>query len=395
MTPHTVWDGIWRRLRRVSRHTKKWFLRRPDYIRHYLKSVREFSGGRFDDLAASPPAAKRLIVARIGPRRGLPWTWELPRREEIDAQADAVYAAISVWPLSYAYPGPPPQRGKRPEELLSPLFPGHRYGFRNEQEYQENYRRYGFAMTHKKAGWDCFRHVEILHAGGIPFMPDARAIPAGTMVHYPKHFFEEVVSRLFESADIPPLELFHDLRQYVDSYLTTWAMARYMMARVGMTPGARVLFLDPAAGAKPDYTSNLTLIGLKQVLGDAVEVSHPTPYLYADWEGKATRLYGRGFGYSRVLDPLVRTAHEEMLTPLSLDHISPEEWDWVVVGSVVRNPALTAEIRTMFPAERTILLHGEDTPPTPAEVADLAATGAHVFVREISNEAYVPQVSRA
>lgn len=219
-------------------------------------------------------------------------------------------------------------------------------------------------------------------------MPDAPWILAGTMVHYPKKFFAAAVDRLMESGDTPPDEVFTELTRYFNEHLTTAQMARYMMKSVGMPKEARVLFVDAAAVVKPDYTSNLTFIGLKQVLGSSVVASHPADYLYQDWTGKARLLYGRGFGYSKVVDPRLRSESENSGAPLPRDTMTPEQWDWVVVGSVPRNPELTRDILSLFPAERIVLLHGEDTPPTTGEAQGLTDTGAHIFVREISSEVY-------
>lgn len=352
-----------------------------------------FIRGYYSDLAKAPPAAKRIIVWKIPRGRSLPWQVVLPTADQVDRDCRTVFEATGVWPLSYAYPRPGQPRGGAPAHLMSPLFPGHRYHYNDEAKYLDHYRSYAFAMTHKKAGWDCFRHVELMHAGGIPFMPDAPWIPPGTMVHYPKLFLVAAVDQLMKSGDIPPHEVFVALGHYFNKHLTTAPMARYIMDAVGMEDSSRVLFVDQAAVAKPDYTSNLTLIGLKQVLGTQVGVSHPTDYLYADWDGKARALYGRGFGYSRILDPAVKSTREVAGESLLLESATPSGWDWVVVGSVPRNPDLTKQVLDRFPAGRTILLHGEDTPPTPAEVEKLVETGAHVFVREISTQVYSGDVS--
>ncbi len=375
-------------LRRIFRRTRKWLRRRPTYIRELFRSIPQFSRGHFSDLAKAPPAAKRIIVRKIPRGRSLPWEVSLPSPDQVEHDCRRVYEETGLWPLSYAYPSEAIATEDLPRQLISPVFPGHRYQYDDESTYREQYQSSAFAMTHRKAGWDCFRHVEIMHAGGIPFMPDAPWIPPGTMVHYPKEFFAQAVKRLMVSGDIPSWEVFTDLQQYFNRHLTTASMARYLMKAVGVEENSRVLVVDKAATEKPDYTSNLTAIGLKQVLGDQVVIAHPTDYLYRDWAGKAQRLYGRGFGYSRVLDPLLKSDPEKKGLTVSVDTVTPESWDWVVIGSVPRNPELTGEILGHFPPERTILLHGEDTPPSPDEARSLLETGAHVFVREISSQLY-------
>jgi hypothetical protein len=43
-----------------------------------------------------------------------------------------------------------------------------------------------FAVTFKKSGWDCMRHLEIMAAGALPVFTDIADLPAGTMAAYPR-----------------------------------------------------------------------------------------------------------------------------------------------------------------------------------------------------------------
>ncbi len=361
---------------------------RPRYLVNFFSSIARFLAGNLDDLADSPPAAKKLLLARIAASQSREWTWELPTPEEVVADTKRVREETGLWPLSFAYPYEAPERETAVERLVSPLLPGHRYRYKDVDDYLHSYRSSAFAMTHKKAGWDCFRHLEILYSGGIPFMPDVNAIPEGTMVHYPKKFFREVVVRLFESGDFPPQELHDELRRYFNHHLTTRSMARYIMDRVGMKDKSRVLFVSESAENQPDYTSNLTFIGLKQILGSAVVPSHPLDYLYSDWGGRQTALYGRGFGYARVLDPNLKADSEREVRTISRPPTA-REWDWLVLGSVARDAAWAQHLLDSFSPERTIWLHGEDHPPTPNDIATFRSSGAHVFVREIPTGAHL------
>ena len=42
------------------------------------------------------------------------------------------------------------------------------YHLYNESQYFEDMSRSLFAVTYKKNGWDCLRHLEILAAGTVP-----------------------------------------------------------------------------------------------------------------------------------------------------------------------------------------------------------------------------------
>ena len=85
-------------------------------------------------------------------------------------------------------------------QLLSPLIPGNMstYIYNNETDYYNNYKESFFAITHKKAGWDCLRHYEILANGCIPYFPDIKQCPKNTMCHFPKNIIIKT-NELYES----------------------------------------------------------------------------------------------------------------------------------------------------------------------------------------------------
>ena len=48
------------------------------------------------------------------------------------------------------------------------------------------YKKSIFALTYKKAGWDCLRHYEILMNGCIPLFLDIKNCPTNTLSTLPK-----------------------------------------------------------------------------------------------------------------------------------------------------------------------------------------------------------------
>ncbi len=80
----------------------------------------------------------------------------------------------------------------KPEHLLAPLIPGRldTYIYENEMDYYKMYQNSIFALTYKKAGWDCLRHYEILMNGCLPIFLDLENCPSNTMINFPK---EEVI----------------------------------------------------------------------------------------------------------------------------------------------------------------------------------------------------------
>lgn len=309
----------------------------------------------------------------------------LPSSEDVWLDAVRAYEAAGVWPISFSYPrAASAPRGNSSGGAMCPVFPGHSYAFTDGDAYIKTYAGYRFALTHKKGGWDCFRHLEILYSGAVPYMPDARLIPEFTMVHYPKRFFTEVASQLNAAAGSLGIDVRKQLVDYFNQNLTTEAMARYFLKAASPIPNPKVLFIDQAAVGMPDYQSILTLIGLKQLLGNRVSVAFPTDYLYEDWSGDSAKLYGRGFGYTRVLDPGLKNPNEIRSAPLSLSTPSLSKFDLVVIGSIKRNEDLAHQLLGRFPASKTIWINGEDAAPSQQELKAFTSLGVTLFVRELT-----------
>jgi hypothetical protein len=158
-------------------------------------------------------------------------------------------------------------------------------------------------------------------------------------------------------------------------------MARYVLDAAGLSDARSVLFVDERLPHHADYLSVLTLIGLKHLLGRDCRVMYPVDYIYDDTDIDVSTLYGRGFGYTRVVPTSARTDYEHHGAMWS--EAAFAEVDAVVVGSVTRNRELAQELLKRFPADRTLWTHGEDLPPTVNEVADYRRFKVHTFVRSI------------
>lgn len=329
-------------------------------------------------------------VPRLDPRGLLPngsdvsrpaWKVDLASEPDPMVVARECHETHGVWPISFSYPREPMPLNPTPAELVAPIIPGYPYTFTDERNYLETYRQAYLGVTHRKAGWDCFRHVEILASGALPLMIDADEIPGFAMVHYPKRAMG-VVSTLAQATGAPPDESTRQqFRDYFARHLTSAAMARYLLRASDLNDEARILFIDESLQGHADYLSSLTLIGLKQVLGVNCHVMFPIDYVYANSTVYTEALYGRGFGYTRVVPTTTRSSTE-------LDgQIDYSSFDGIIVGSVTRNDALAQQLLARAPADRMIWIHGEDLPPTPSEVQRYRSSVAHVFVRAI----HVPQ----
>lgn len=294
--------------------------------------------------------------------------------KRIEDVAQTCFQRNGVWPISFSFPGIFQQIETNKSHVVSEVIPGWKYSFNAFDEYLTAYGNAYIAVSHRKAGWDCFRHVEILAAGSLPLMFDAKEIPEFTMVHYPKDLLQATLSVCESAIGIPTVENAEELQQFLNRNLSCVGMAEYILKCSGLSRAEKILFVDEKLESMPDYLSIFSLIGLKQLLGTKCEVTSQVDYLYQDWEGNDQSLYGRGFGYTRVLDPAVRTM------PITQAN---DSFDVVVVGSISRNRQLAMYLLGQFPAAQTIWIHGEDTPPLLEETKFLLDSGTHVFVRAI------------
>ena len=314
------------------------------------------------------------------------WDIEVDDGQAVNERATRCFNEFGVWPISFSIPPssirtplPVDQRTHR----ISPILPGYPYAFANHDQYLSTYSRSFFAVTHRKAGWDCFRHLEILAAGSAPLMIDVNRIPEFSMIHYPKGAFAQVLSKA-QAGGVPSDDAYRALHNFTKEQLTTETMANYVLDRAHLTDVGKVLFVDEQHPAVADYLSTLTLIGLKQIFGANCVPLFSPPWIYQDFTDDVSHLYGRGFGTTRVLDPQLRSTEEVEAPPL-LEELN--QFDTVVVGSISRNLGLARQLRYAFPPDRMIWIHGEDTPPLPDAMRAYRASGAHLFIRSIDSSA--------
>lgn len=310
------------------------------------------------------------------------WNIEVDEAPTVRERADRCFNEFGVWPISFSIP-PSSIRSPLPSDqrthLVSPIVPGYPYAFVDHDQYLSTYSRSFFAVTHRKAGWDCFRHLEILGAGSAPLMIDVHEIPEYSMIHYPKDALTQILAKA-QAGGVPSHEAYLALHGFMMEQLTTKAMASYMMERAHITEVGKILFIDEQHPGVADYLSTLTLIGLKEIFGTKCVPLFSPPWIYQDFQADVSHLYGRGFGTTRVLDPQLRSI-EEVGSPPLLESL--EQFDTIVVGSISRNRGLAHQLRHAFPPDRTIWIHGEDTPPLPEAMRDYRASGAHLFIRSI------------
>ena len=120
---------------------------------------------------------------------------------------------------------------------IIPNFDGHKgYKYKTEDEYYQNYKESWFAVTCKKAGYDCLRHYKILANGCLPVFPDLDQCLTNTMTLFPRCMVKTSTDLFFEHKTSPVVSLddrvikkfvhlINKLLEYTMQHLTTRSTA--------------------------------------------------------------------------------------------------------------------------------------------------------------------------
>jgi hypothetical protein len=279
-------------------------------------------------------------------------------------------------------------------KLISSLIPGNlsTYIYTNETDYYNEYRNSLFALTTKKAGWDCMRHYEIIANGCIPYFPNIEECPPNTMALLPKNLIKEgnllydkyKNTTLIElgSRDIEQCkELIIKLVTYLQNNLTTTRIAKYILRLIRSNLDTRkkdvksILFLS--GETSPDYLRCVTLHGFKTIFGSRCHDYPKIPHIYKSSTIDYSILYGKGITYTNLLNSYLR---DNSLDETIEEDILNKKYDIVIYGSYHRGMPFYEKISSIYSASDIILLCGEDI-----HICDYMRwinKGHHVFVRE-------------
>lgn len=190
--------------------------------------------------------------------------------------------------------------------------PNQSHIYANEEDYYKGYQDAFFAVTHKKGGWDCLRHYEILANGCIPYFVDLELCPdSNTLYFLPKKLILEAMHLegvSFMSIDRNKFnvqryyEILAELMEYTRTHLAAEKMAEYLLKTMNYTGHGKILFLSQ--DVRPEYLRDLTLIGLKGILGDRVVDTPKIHHLYQTYPEDVRNLWGKGMTYSKILPDL-------------------------------------------------------------------------------------------
>jgi len=295
--------------------------------------------------------------------------------EEITAKAELCFEKFSYYPISFSFPRKFGDFNPDKKYVISKIVPYGKYTFQNSKDYYQEYGKGYLGITHRKGGYDCFRHLEIIASGTVPLFHKSRLIPEFTMIHYPKFFFETIERQYREYKLVPSLKTIGNLTSYANDYLTCRAMCLYFskMAKLDISQGETILFVDSTLHDQPDYLSVFNFIGLKQVYGSQVLSLYAEPdYVYVDTQIATSSLYGRGFGYTKVLERN------------SASGIPGNRVKYIVISNLEKDWKMIEDLEIKFPDSHFLLFWGADVGIS-SKVLELTQNlhSSSLFVREI------------
>ena len=274
---------------------------------------------------------------------------------------------------------------------FSGLIPGqfhtYRFVFENEHDYRRLYRVAYFAITMKKAGWDCNRHYEIISSGTIPYFDNLTMAGKHTMALLPK-------TLLYDAQKLPGINrknmtidhslfdvdqyylLLHRLLYYAKYRLTTRKIVEYILKVIkyplNSTERHSVLFI---AHRTCDYMKDLMLDGFTRVLEENLHVFQPPKFLYdypdsKRWSPEETSayfsqgLYGSGFGFKLSLRKYyhlyVRDQKELPTDSVVQQWIENKNFSLIVFGSIMRANNLFSVVTKYYERSKIIIIDGQD-----------------------------------
>jgi hypothetical protein len=289
------------------------------------------------------------------------------------------------YPISFGIfdPGSIKIHSEKKQSLISSIVPGEPYSFNSEEEYLSNYESSYWAISHKKGGWDCLRHLEILKSGCIPLMHDARRIPRDAMFYYPKELLSKCYMEFTRTPFIPDESLLRHLDAWIKKYLTTSALVKNMLDLNGLEINDKhnkILFVDSVLSKQVDYMSAMILNGLLTVYPLSVEIYDKSPeFMFDDYKGDTSQLYGRGFGYARSCKSKNRKL--VMSTDLNVN-----KYSLIVVVNPLQNLNFLRLNKSAFKHKQLVLIDGGDDPVSHEDLTALQEFNCSIFIREGTKE---------
>jgi hypothetical protein len=248
-----------------------------------------------------------------------------------------------------------------PEKKMefAPLIPGqaNTYIYTTEESYYKMYQDSIFGITHKKGGWDCLRHYEILANGCIPFFTDLEQCPKQTMVLFPKEFIRDVMTN-YKMSDFSYTSCIEYLLNYTRTHLTTRAIAKYMLEKSGHLNATSVLYLADAPQC--DYLRTTVIHGFKLLFGKNCHDYTCYNSIYTDYPESSLHPQTKGISVTRLLDKTeMRDASRDATIR---EDIQNKRYD-IVIFEVHMGMPLLDLVKQYYPPSHILYVCGVDIQP--------------------------------
>jgi hypothetical protein len=299
---------------------------------------------------------------------------------------------MPTYPISYAIPDYKIlKEAPNKVHFMAHYQPGMKYCFKDEKEYLECYKNAVFGLTYKKAGWDCWRHVEIMSQGCFPYMLDIDTIPKYTMAKYPKEKIKRWMNEYGQSNILTirkysSSKLTFDIEDCLEetrNSLSATSQARDVLQKCG-NPRSIFYITRPVMS----YIESSLLYGLKNIESIRVAESILSEPFYSDYPiEKLDTLYGKGMNYTRLMD---KSTANVLSKDSIVESIKNREFDLIVYPYVQESIEYIDIVTRYYDQHEIALVCESDCDPLNDPDIGWVSTKYHncIFQRYFSNRAH-------
>lgn len=245
-----------------------------------------------------------------------------------------------------------------------------KYIFETENEYNLEYANSLYAITLKKAGWDCFRHYEIIATGAIPFFLDIELIPSSIMTTYPKSLVlkamnlpgmptQEEVKKKLKNDIIPTINFnifnindYYKIRKKILEHFEQNCLTNnlYNMIFKYFKIPKKVQVISYNLNY-PDHIRDLLIASLLEN-NILVTGNHKIDFLFKD-SILDKNIYGKGFNYTKFLS-------KELFNNYNICNSIDTSADFIIFSTASNLPCLEID-KLIMPTDPIIIeLDGND-----------------------------------
>ena len=285
---------------------------------------------------------------------------------------DWLYKKKRIYPINFSFPSSLIKKNLiKKTKILSDLIPGviSTYIFDKQNDYYNEYKSSMFAITKKKAGWDCERHYEIIFNDCLPIFENIELCPDKILTLLPKkllidinNFYNSIKTKTMNELNENEWNIYNNFKknlvEYCENNVTSIKIADYILNKTNNNNAKKILYLS--GHPMPDYLRCLTLIGFKEKFKsdchDYIKVEH----IYKDIKHNYdyNRLSSKGFTYSNIFN--YNEYRNDNLDKTIENDIINNYYDVIVFGSINRGCPYIELVKLHYENNKIIFLDGED-----------------------------------